>query len=41
MTAVRHPFERAGDMLGYIVAAIALGPLVYAVLSLILPWSIR
>jgi len=40
-TKPRDPIERAGDVLGYIVAALAPGPLVYAVLPIILPWSIR
>jgi hypothetical protein len=40
-TKPRDPFGRAGDVVGYIVAAVILAPLVYAVLPLVLPWSVR
>lgn len=35
------PFEHAGDVLGYIIVALALVPLVYAMAGLVLPWLFR
>ena len=35
------PFERAGDVLGYIIAVLALASLFYAMLPAFLPWLYR
>jgi hypothetical protein len=38
MTTPRYPFPRAGDVIGYIVVALTLGPLIYSILPLVVPW---
>jgi hypothetical protein len=34
----RDPFERAGAILGFVILVLTLGPLLYAMLPIIVPW---